>query len=97
MDSQYKLLSELLSDQAAFITSPKTNLVNYWEGHCPPAPQCLRAWKRLLSFVPHCPKSRWKQHFLLHFCINRIFSSIMCRLFMNMEDSALSMLTLTRL
>ena len=37
MDSQYKLLSELLSDQAAFITSPKTNLANYW-GHCPPAP-----------------------------------------------------------
>ena len=25
MDSQYKLLSELLSDQAAFITSPKTS------------------------------------------------------------------------
>ena len=30
MDSQYKLLSELLSDQAAFITSPKTSLANYW-------------------------------------------------------------------
>ena len=29
MDSQYKLLSELLSDQAAFITSPKTSLANY--------------------------------------------------------------------
>ena len=43
MDSQYKLLSELLSDQAAFITSPKTSLANYWGGHCPPAPQCLRA------------------------------------------------------
>ena len=38
MDSQYKLLSELLSDQAAFITSPKTSLANYWGGHCPPAP-----------------------------------------------------------
>ena len=38
MDSQYKLLSELLSDQAAFITSPKTSLANYWGGgHCPPA------------------------------------------------------------
>ena len=37
MDSQYKLLSELLSDQAAFITSPKTSLANNW-GHCPPAP-----------------------------------------------------------
>ena len=37
MDIQYKLLSELLSDQAAFITSPKTSLANYW-GHCPPAP-----------------------------------------------------------
>ena len=47
MDSQYKLLSELLSDQAAFITSPKTSLANYW-GALPPCPlppalQCLRA------------------------------------------------------
>ena len=38
MDSQYKLLS----DQAAFITSPKTSLANYW-GALPPCPQCLRA------------------------------------------------------
>ena len=38
MDSQYKLLSELLSDQAAFITSPKTSLANYWGGIAPPAP-----------------------------------------------------------
>ena len=37
MDSQYKLLSELLSDQAAFITSPKTSLANYW-GACPLPP-----------------------------------------------------------
>ena len=37
MDSQYKLLSELLSDQAAFITSPKTRLANYW-GALPPLP-----------------------------------------------------------
>ena len=37
MDSQYKLLSELLSDQAAFITSPKTSLANYW-GALPPCP-----------------------------------------------------------
>ena len=37
MDSQYKLLSELLSDQAVFITSPKTSLANYW-GALPPAP-----------------------------------------------------------
>ena len=37
MDSQYKLLSELLSDQAAFITSPKTSLANYW-GVLPPLP-----------------------------------------------------------
>ena len=44
MDSQYKLLSELLSDQAAFITSPKTSLANYWGGGIvSPAPQCLRA------------------------------------------------------
>ena len=39
MDSQYKLLSELLSDQAAFITSPKTSLANYWGGGAlPPLP-----------------------------------------------------------
>ena len=37
MDSQYKLLSELLSDQAAFITSQKTSLANYW-GALPPCP-----------------------------------------------------------
>ena len=37
MDSQYKLLSELLSDQAAFITSPKTSLANYL-GALPPCP-----------------------------------------------------------
>ena len=37
MNSQYKLLSELLSDQAAFITSPKTSLANYW-GALPPLP-----------------------------------------------------------
>ena len=38
MDSQYKLLSELLSDQAAFITSPKTSLANYWVGIAPLPP-----------------------------------------------------------
>ena len=39
MDSQYKLLSELLSGQAAFITSPKTSLANYWGGGAlPPTP-----------------------------------------------------------
>ena len=37
MDRQYKLLSELLSDQGAFTTSPKTSFANYW-GHCPPLP-----------------------------------------------------------
>ena len=37
MNSQYKLLSELLSDQAAFITSPKTSLAKYW-GALPPCP-----------------------------------------------------------
>ena len=37
MDSQYKLLSELLSDQAAFITSSKTSLANYW-GDIAPLP-----------------------------------------------------------
>ena len=42
MDSQYKLLSELVSDQPAFIPSPKTSLANYWGGI---APQCLRAWR----------------------------------------------------
>ena len=45
MDSQYKLLSELLSDQAAFITSPKTSLANYWGAlppPCPPVPTGLK-------------------------------------------------------
>ena len=37
MDSQYKVLSELLSDQDVFITSPKTSLANYW-GALPPLP-----------------------------------------------------------
>ena len=37
MASQYIVLSELLSDQAAFITSPKTSLANYW-GALPPLP-----------------------------------------------------------
>ena len=37
MDSQYKLLSELLLDQAAFITPPETSLANYW-GALPPCP-----------------------------------------------------------
>ena len=36
--SQYIVLSELLSDQAAFITSPKTSLANYWGGAFPPCP-----------------------------------------------------------
>ena len=38
MDSQYIVLSELLADQAAFITSPKTSLANYWEGIAPLPP-----------------------------------------------------------
>ena len=38
MDSQYKLLLELLSDQAAFITSPKTSLENSWGGGIAPLP-----------------------------------------------------------
>ena len=38
MDSQYKLLSELLSDQDVFITCPKTSLANYWGALPPPAP-----------------------------------------------------------
>ena len=37
-DSQYIVLSELLSDQAAFITSPKTSLANYWGGIVPLPP-----------------------------------------------------------
>ena len=37
MDSQYKLLSELQLNQAAFITSPEISLANYW-GALPPAP-----------------------------------------------------------
>ena len=62
MDSQYKLLSELLSDQAAFITSPKTSLANYW-GHCPPAPQCLRACLRSSSKVqPFVDQEQFKNN-----------------------------------
>ena len=56
MDSQYKLLSELLSDQAAFITSPKTSLANYW-GALPPAPSVYGPAKGLFTyqlFTPHC-------------------------------------------
>ena len=46
MDSQYKLLSELLSDQAAFITSLKTSLANYW-GALPPCPPPVSTGLRL--------------------------------------------------
>ena len=42
MDSKYKLMSELLSDQAAFITSPKQVWQIIGGGIAPP--QCLRAW-----------------------------------------------------
>ena len=38
MDSQYKLLSELLSDQAAFITSPKKQVWQIIGGALPPCP-----------------------------------------------------------
>ena len=38
MDSESKLLSELLSDQPGFITSPKTSLANYWGGIAPLPP-----------------------------------------------------------
>ena len=38
MDCQHKLLSELLSDHAAFITSPKKSLANYWGGIAPLPP-----------------------------------------------------------
>ena len=58
MDSQYKLLSELLSDQAAFLTSPKTNLANYWGSLPPQPPQCLRAWVRT-----QCGKLVIRAHF----------------------------------
>ena len=61
MDSQFKVLSELLSDQAAFITSPKTSLANYW-GHCPPLPpQCLRAWTQKGSFSENILRIVFKQ------------------------------------
>ena len=57
MDSQYKLLSELLSDQAAFITSPKTSLANYW-GALPPlppsayGPEACRSTERFILMEP---------------------------------------------
>ena len=47
MDSQYKVLSELLSDQAVFITSPKTSLANYWGGALPPYPPVSTGLVRL--------------------------------------------------
>ena len=54
MDSQYKLLSELLSDQAAFITSPKTNLANYW-GHYPPAPSVYGPVVKVIALFYEAP------------------------------------------
>ena len=62
MDSQYKLLSELLSDQVAFITSPKTSLANYW-GALPPAPQCLQA-------------CGFQSIQIWHFCLRSAFQNI---------------------
>ena len=59
MDSQYKLLSELLSDQAAFITSPKTSLANYGRALPPLAPQCLQAWTEV-NFDLHLESVREK-------------------------------------
>ena len=55
MDSQYKLLSELLSDQAAFITSPKTSLANFLGGEalppCPPVSTGLKVIQLLCHGV----------------------------------------------
>ena len=50
MDSQSKLLSELLSDQAVFITSPKTSLANYW-GALPPCPPVSTGLGYLISWA----------------------------------------------
>ena len=50
MDSQYKLLSELLSDQAAFITSPKTSFANYW-GALPPCPPPVSTDQDIFSSI----------------------------------------------
>ena len=51
--SQYIVLSELLSDQAAFITSPKTSLANYWGGIAPlpPVSTGLRGCGKGMVFV----------------------------------------------
>ena len=59
MDSQYKLLPELLSDQAAFITSPKTSLANYW-GALPPPPVSTGLFKSLSHFV-HVAFTGWQR------------------------------------
>ena len=48
MDSQYKLLSELLSDQPASITSPKTSLANYWGGGIAPCPPVSTGLQKVL-------------------------------------------------
>ena len=71
MNSQYIVLSELLSDQAAFITSPKTSLANYWGGIAPLPPSVYgpdygygsyAAVRNLLSFslIKNC-KGRKKK------------------------------------
>ena len=53
MDSQYKLLSELLLDQAAFITSPKTSLANYW-GALPPCPPSVYGPAKMNATITEC-------------------------------------------
>ena len=67
MDSQYKLLSELLSDQAAFITSPKTSLANYW-GALPPRPPSVYGpgYYVLEKYLVHTFQNAEKLNFKIH-------------------------------
>ena len=66
MDSQYKLLS----DQAAFIKSPKTSLANYW-GALPPCPpvstglcmDTIQDQQRGKSYMSHRKETHGKLEF----------------------------------
>ena len=57
--SQYIVLSELLSDQAAFITSPKISLANYWGGALPSLPPSVYGPANCSVFGVHTTELRF--------------------------------------